>query len=149
MTPPNPTTAPALLYGQAIPDTAWEGIRKEFGLPTLAQVRTRLTSIHTDPEPIMRQLVRIFLGDETLCPGYQFTDTLEVKPAVLVLFARAMELRIAHNYFSAWMTTPCPDLEGRRPVDLLHDPTPLLLHALERFGTSKNTTTKQKVKTWT
>lgn len=148
MTPPNPTTATGLLYGQVIPPAVWEGIRTECGLPTLAQVRTRLTSIHTDPEPIMRQLVRIFLEDETLCPGYQFTDTLEVKPAVLVLFTRAMELRMAHNYFSAWMATPCPDLEGRRPVDLLHHPTPPLLHALERFGTSKNTSTKLKVETW-
>ena len=130
------------MYGEAILPAVWESIRTEYGLPTLAQVRSRLASIHADPEPIMRQLVRIFLGDETLCPGYQFTDTLEVKPAVRALFARAMELRMAHNYFSAWIVTSSPDLEGRRPVDLLHRPTPPLLHALERFGTSKNTTTK-------
>ncbi|WP_235504758.1 hypothetical protein [Arthrobacter sp. Leaf141] len=142
MTPLNPSTTQGLVYGQAIPPAMWEGIRTEYSLPTLAQVRARLTSIHADPEPVMRQLVRIFVGDETLCPGYQFTDTLEVKPAVLALFARAMELRIAHNYFSAWMATPCPELEGRRPVDLLHGPTPPLLHALERFGASKKPATK-------
>lgn len=134
MTPPNTTTAASgLLYGDPIPPTMWENIRAEFGLPTLDQVRARLTSIHPDPEPVMRELVRIFLGTETLCPGYQFTDTLTVKPAVKVLFARAMELRIAHNYFTAWITTPSPDLEGRRPVDLLHIPTPPLLRGLENF----------------
>ena len=129
MTPPDPAPQP-LRYGQTIPLAVWEAIRTEYGLPTLAQVRDRLSTIHADPDPIMQQLVRIFVGEETLCPGYQFTNTLEVKPAVRALFARAMELRIAHNYFSAWMTAPCQELEGRRPVDLLHQPTPPLFEAL-------------------
>lgn len=134
MTPPETTTPLALRFGQTIPPAVWEGTRAEYGLPTLAQVRARLATLHADPEPIMRQLVRVFIGDETLCPGYQFTDTLDVKPAVMILFAKAMELRIAHNYFGAWMVTPSSELEGRRPVDLLHGPTPPLLDALERLG---------------
>lgn len=133
MTPPDPAAQP-LRYGQPIPPGVWEAIRTEYGLPTLAQVRDRLSTIHADPEPIMHQLVRIFVGEETLCPGFQFTESLEVKPAVRVLFARAMELRIAHNYFSAWMATPCPELEGRHPVNVLHGATPPLLHALESFS---------------
>lgn len=143
MTPPNPNTITSpLVYGDPIPPEIWENIRTEFGLPTLDQASARLASIHPDPEPVMRELVRVFVGSETLCPGYQFSDTLSVKPAVQVLFARALELPIAHNYFSAWMTTPCPDLDGRRPVDLLHSPTPPLLHALGRFGASKKPATK-------
>jgi len=133
MTPPDAAPAP-LRYGQPIPLAVWETIRAKYGLPTLAQVRGRLASIHADPESIMRQLVRVFVGDETLCPGYQFTDTLDVKPAIRILFARAMELRIPHNYFSAWMVAPCPDLEGRCPVDLLDQPTPPLLNAMESFS---------------
>lgn len=79
MTPPNTTAAPpGLLYGAPIPPAVWERIKAEFGLPTLDQVRARLASIHPDPEPVMRELVRIFVGIETLCPGYQFTDTLTV-----------------------------------------------------------------------
>ena len=50
------------------------------------------------------------------------------------LFARAMDLKIAHNYFGAWMITPSPHLGGRRPVDALGGPTPPLLRALESFG---------------
>lgn len=116
-----------------IPPAVWEEIRNEFTLPTQDQVRAKLGTLVADPEPLMRQLVRVFVGDETLCPGYQFTDAMQLHPTVAALFARAMELRIAHNYFGAWMITSSPDLDGRRPVDLLHGPTPPLLHALERF----------------
>ena len=45
-----------------------------------------------------------------------------------------MELKIAHNYFSAWMITPSPHLEGRPPVDALGGPAPPLLRTLETFG---------------
>lgn len=135
MTQSNPTTtALGLLYGNPIPPSVWDGIRAEFGLPTLDQARARLATIHPDPEPVMRDLVRVFVGTETLCPGFQFTDTFRVEPAVKVLFARAMELRIAHNYFSVWLTTPSPELEGRRPVDIIQNSTPPLLDALEKFG---------------
>jgi hypothetical protein len=118
---------------QTISDQTWAGIRTEFTLPTLAQVHRRLSELMEDPEPVMRQLVRV-IGDGTFCPGYQFQDDGLLHPTVLVLFARAMELKIAHNYFSAWMITPSPHLEGRRPVDALGGPAPPLLRALETFG---------------
>ncbi len=120
-----------------IPPAVWEEIRNEFTLPTQDQVRAKFGTLVADPEPLMRQLVRVFVGDETLCPGYQFINGAQLHPVVMQLFARAMELRIAHNYFGAWMITPCPELGGRRPVDALTGPTPPLLHALERFGHHK------------
>ena len=53
---------------QTISDQIWAGIRTEFTLPTLAQVRRRLSELGEDPEPIMRQLVRVFLsGLNRLC----------------------------------------------------------------------------------
>lgn len=62
MTPPNTTTITSpLVYGEPIPPTMWENIRTEFGLPALDQARARLASIHPDPEPVMRELVRVFL----------------------------------------------------------------------------------------
>lgn len=48
MTPPNPTTTQGLVYGEPIPPAVWEGIRTEYGLPTLTQVRSRLGS-HIQP----------------------------------------------------------------------------------------------------
>lgn len=45
-----------------IPAQAWDSIRAEFTLPSLDQVRRRLSELMEDPEPIMRQLVRVFLS---------------------------------------------------------------------------------------
>ncbi|MEV8042077.1 hypothetical protein [Arthrobacter sp. NPDC080082] len=45
-----------------IPAQAWDNIRAEFTLPSLDQVRRRLSELMEDPEPIMRQLVRVFLS---------------------------------------------------------------------------------------
>ncbi|PVZ52236.1 hypothetical protein C9424_20715 [Arthrobacter sp. H-02-3] len=47
---------------QTISDQTWAGIRTEFTLPTLAQVHRRLSELMEDPEPVMRQLVRVFLS---------------------------------------------------------------------------------------
>jgi hypothetical protein len=48
--------------GQPITDQTWAGIRTEFTLPTLGQVRRRLSELMDDPDPVMRQLVRVFLS---------------------------------------------------------------------------------------
>ena len=45
-----------------ISDQTWEAIRAEFTLPSLAQVRHRLADLIEDPEPVMQQLVRVFLS---------------------------------------------------------------------------------------
>jgi hypothetical protein len=48
--------------GQPISDQTWEGISREFTLPSLELVRRRLSELMDDPEPVMRQLVRVFLS---------------------------------------------------------------------------------------
>jgi hypothetical protein len=121
------------VHRQPISDQTWEGIRKEFTLPALGQVRRRLAELMEDPEPVMQQLVRVFIDDATFCPGFQFLPGGQLRPPVVELFQRALELKIPHNYFTVWMVTPSRDLAGARPVDLLKtNPSPLL-HALEAF----------------
>ncbi|WP_427019509.1 hypothetical protein ACQCSX_23145 (plasmid) [Pseudarthrobacter sp. P1] len=117
---------------QAISDQTWAEIRIEFTLPSLGQVHRRLSELMEDPEPVMRELVRVFIDAGTFCPGFQFLPGGQLHPAVTALFRRAMELDIPHNYFTVWMVTPSGALAGGRPVDHLKDPTPLLL-ALETF----------------
>lgn len=103
-------------------------IRDEFTLPTLEQVRERLAAVHEDPEPSMRQLIRVFVDDQTYCPGFQFRPDLSLSPVVVRVFERAMQLRIPHNYFALWMMVRSPVLQGRRPVELKDagDPARLL-----------------------
>jgi hypothetical protein len=84
-----------------------------------------------DPEPVVRQLVRVFIDDGTYCPGFQFLPGGQLHPTVLTLFQRAMVLQIPHNYFTVWMITPSRDLTGSRPVDLLDSSPAPLLRALE------------------
>lgn len=72
-----------------------------------------------DTDPVMRLLVRVFICEGTYCPGFQFLPGGQVHPTVASQFRHALELRIAHNYFAAWMITPAHDLGGARPVDYL------------------------------
>ncbi|WP_427006113.1 hypothetical protein [Pseudarthrobacter sp. H2] len=116
-----------------ISNRTWEEIRAEFTLPALAQVRRRLSELMDDPEPVMHQLVRVFIHDGTFCPGFQFLPGGQLHPTVLTLFQRAMELQLPHNYFTLLMVTPSRDLVGTRPVDLLKDAPVPLLRALEAF----------------
>jgi hypothetical protein len=121
------------LNPQPISDQTWAGIRTEFTLPSLGQVRRRLSQLMEDPEPVMRQLVRVFIEDATFCPGFQFLPGGKLQPTVTALFQRALERQIPHNYFTVWMVTPSRALAGSRPVDhLKKDPTPLL-RALESY----------------
>lgn len=53
---------PPPVIGRPVPDEVWESIRAEFALPTLEQVRHRLAELVEDPAPVMRQLVRVFIG---------------------------------------------------------------------------------------
>lgn len=99
-----------------IPDQVWEHVRSEFALPTLEQVRGRLAELHEDPETVKRQLVRAFIDDGTYCPDSRSCQARHA--TVVALFQQAIGRRIAHNYFAAWMITPCPARQGARPVDL-------------------------------
>jgi hypothetical protein len=119
---------------EPISDQIWEGIRTEFTLPALGQVRRRLSELMEDPEPVMQQLVRVFIGEGTFCPGFQFLPGGRLHPTVAALFQRAMELKIPHNYFTVWMITPSSTLSGSRPVDLLGSGASLLHRALEALG---------------
>jgi hypothetical protein len=119
--------------GQPITDQTWTGIRTEFTLPTLQQVRRRLAELVEDPEPVMRQLVRVFIDDGTYCPGFQFLPGGQLHPTVLTLFQRALELQVPHNYFTLWMVTPSRELAGTRPVDHLKGGPAPLLRTLETY----------------
>ncbi len=117
-----------------ISNQMWEGIRAEFTLPALEQVRRRLSQLMEDPEPVMQQLVRVFIDDGTFCPGFQFLPGGQLHPTVMRLFQRALELQIPHNYFTLWMVTPSRDLAGTRPVDHQKSRPAPLLRALESYG---------------
>jgi hypothetical protein len=117
-----------------ISDQTWEEIRTEFTLPALEQVRRRLSELMEDPEPVMQQLVRVFIDEGTFCPGFQFLAGGGLHPTVVDLFKRAMELKIPHNYFTVWMVTPAGSLAGSRPVDLLDGGPQPLFHGLETLG---------------
>jgi hypothetical protein len=119
--------------GQPISDQTWAGIRTEFTLPTLQQVRRRLSELMEDPEPVIRQLVRVFIDDGTFCPGFQFLPGGQLHPTVVGLFQCAMEIQIPHNYFTLWMVTPSKGLAGARPVDHLKGGPAPLLRALESY----------------
>ncbi|QOT19699.1 hypothetical protein HMI59_22985 (plasmid) [Paenarthrobacter sp. YJN-5] len=116
-----------------VPESVWAAIEAEFTLPSLEQVQQKLGEQTADPEPLLRRLVRVFIGEGTYCPGFQFTAAGGLHPAVTGLFERAMELKIPHDYFTPWMITPSTDLQGARPVDLLNDPL-RLGSALEVFA---------------
>lgn len=127
---------PADLYRSPVPEQLWERIRNEFHLPSLEQVHERLSAIHEDPEPVMQQLSRVFIGEGTYCPGYQFLPDLALEPVVVALFERAMDLRIPHNYLALWMMVPSPALQGKRPVDIRRSgDASALLAGLERTFT--------------
>lgn len=119
---------------QPISDQTWQGIRTEFTLPALERVRSRLSELMEDPEPVMQQLVRVFIDEGTLCPGFQFLSGGQLHPTVVDLFQRAMALKIPHNYFTVWMVTPSSTLSGSRPVDLLDSEPTALVPALEAFS---------------
>lgn len=124
---------PSQIIGRPVDAQIWHAIKAEFALPSLQDVRSRFADLMEDPEPVMQQLVRVFIGDGTFCPGFQFLDRGQLHPIVTALFRHALELRIPHNYFAVWMITPSKNLSGKRPVDSLG--TPRQLHdALAKFA---------------
>lgn len=57
--------------GGPVEAAVWEGIEAEFGLPSLEQVRDRLAAQLADAERVLRQVVRVFIGEGSFCPGFQ------------------------------------------------------------------------------
>lgn len=58
----------------------WDGIRTEFTLPTMEQVRRMLAELLENPEPVMRQLVPVLISNGTLCLGIQFLPRRTTPP---------------------------------------------------------------------
>lgn len=127
---PTASNVKAERFWPAVPEHIWDSIREEFTLPTAADLETHFQSLG-DPEA-MRRAVRVFIGEETFCPGFQLKDGILHEP-VLRLFDRAMALRIPHNVFAAWMVSRLPAAVGSRPVDML-DSMALLQNSLAAFG---------------
>lgn len=119
---------------QPISEQVSDGIRAEFTLPAVGQVHQRLSELMEDPEPVMQQLVRVFIHEGTFCPGFQFLAGGQVHPTVRNLFVRAMALKVPHNCFAAWMVSPSKTLGDSRPVDLLDSSPYSLLPDLEAFA---------------
>jgi hypothetical protein len=95
---PTASSVLAERFWRAVPERIWDSIREEFALPTAADLETHFQSLG-DPEA-MRRAVRVFIGEDTFCPGFQLNDGLFHEP-VLRLFDHAMALKIPHNVFSA------------------------------------------------
>jgi hypothetical protein len=112
-------------------DDVWDGIRKEFGLSTRDDLELHFETLYGDTDPVFQRLIRVFVGDETLFPGFQMMDGLP-DPTALALFAQAMELGVPHNVFAAWMVTPLR-ANTQRPVDGLEHGT-ILAGALDDFA---------------
>ncbi|WP_079598878.1 hypothetical protein [Arthrobacter sp. P2b] len=117
-------------YWPAVPDRLWDNIRDEATLPTAAEMETHFRSLG-EPE-VMRRTVRVFIGEETFCPGFQLQDGVLHEP-VLRLFDHAMALKVTHNVFAAWIVSPLSAGACSRPVDMLDSMT-LLQRSLAAFA---------------
>ncbi|WP_461188606.1 hypothetical protein [Arthrobacter sp. Z4-13] len=117
-------------YWPAVPEQVWDGIGEEFTLPTAAEMETRFRSLGESEG--MRRTVRVFIGEETFCRGFQLKDGVLHEP-VLRLFDHAMALKIRHNVFAAWMVSPLSAGARFRPVDML-DSLTLLQSSLAAFA---------------
>ncbi|MEO3931427.1 hypothetical protein WMO79_01250 [Micrococcaceae bacterium Sec7.4] len=123
------SSALAERFWPAVPERIWDSIRDEFTLPTAADLEAHFEA-RGDAEA-MRRAMRVFIGDGTFCPDFQLKDGRFHEP-VLRLFGQAMDLKIPHNVFAAWMVSPLP-VAGTRPVDTL-ETLQLLQDALTLFA---------------
>lgn len=112
-------------------DNVWNRIRDEFGLLTEDQFEAHVEALYGDAGPFLQRAVRVFIGDDTLFPGFQLVNGLPSE-AVTALFRQALELQIPHNVFAAWMVTPLRE-NTQRPVDGLEHGA-ILAGALDDFA---------------
>jgi hypothetical protein len=124
-----------LRYWPAVGDEVWDRIRSDYGLPALDEVTARLESLHSDPDPVLRRLVRVFIADGTYCPGFQFHPDGTPDQRALDLFEKALALKVPHNVFAAWMVTPLA-AGAPRPADVLEHAERLGLE-LEAFARNR------------
>ncbi|WP_142060370.1 hypothetical protein [Pseudarthrobacter sp. B4EP4b] len=116
-------------YWPAVAERLWDSLREEFTLPTAAEMEAHFRSLG-EPEG-MGRAVRVFIGEETFCPGFQLKDGVLHEP-VLRLLDHAMALKVPHNVFAAWMVSPLSAGACSRPVDMLDSMT-LLQSSLAAF----------------
>ena len=69
---PTASNVKAERFWPAVPEHIWDSIREEFTLRTAADQGTHFQSLG-DPEA-MRRAVRIFIGEDTFCPGFPLED---------------------------------------------------------------------------
>ena len=84
---------------QPISDQTWAGIRAEFTLPTLAQVRRRLSELMEDAEPVTQQLVRVFLSGLMRVDVCPCSEEESPRPACRITQDRPLSLSMNS---SAW-----------------------------------------------
>lgn len=122
---------PAQRSWPAVGENVWARIRDEFGLRTGDEVEAHFEALYGDADPYLQQAVRVFIGDEAFFPGFQFHEGV-FHPTVLALFRQAVDLKVPHNVFAAWMVTPLR-AGAQRPVDGLENPQ-ILAGALDDFA---------------
>ena len=75
----------------AVPEPIWDSNREGFTLPAPAEMETHFRSLGESEG--MRRAIRVFIGEETFCPGFKLKDGVFHKP-VLRLFDHAMALKV-------------------------------------------------------
>lgn len=104
----------------AVGNEIWDGIRSEFGLLEQDEFEAHFETLFNDPEPLLRQAVRVFIDEDTLFPGFQIVGGA-LSPAILALFDEALELQVPHNVSAAWMVTPPARSRQPAPRGSAHD----------------------------
>jgi hypothetical protein len=66
-------------FSGPVPEEMWAALRRGFGVPALEDVSAQL-SVLPEAEPVQRALVRVFIGDGTFCPGFQFLPGGQLDP---------------------------------------------------------------------
>ncbi|MNR51585.1 hypothetical protein D3C85_1712750 [compost metagenome] len=75
---PTASNVRAKRFWPAVPDHIWDSIREEFILPDVSELEAHFQSLG-DPEA-MRHVVRVFIGERTFRPGFQFKVGLIHEP---------------------------------------------------------------------
>lgn len=130
---------PGVVVAAANVQNLFDDIEREFGLFTSTQAGARMgsrstatrnaaTSAHSDG-----RLLAIRRGRYLLFPGFQF-DRNGIRPVIAELKSVARRHDWDDVAVIEWVMAPTTYLSGRRPVDVMDDPS-LLLHTAEAaFG---------------
>jgi hypothetical protein len=135
------TSSPELARATQAQQSLYDSIEREFGLLTSAQVADRLGSraqARRNAATAARRegrLVALQRGRYLAYPGFQF-DGRGARPLIAELRAVAETNGWDETSLIEWLVAPTTYLGGRRPVDLLDDPSRVLEVARGAFGVS-------------